>query len=600
MQDSSSSSHPAKAERCTEVKHTSRSKRPPKRRNFSQEREPGKQERPITTLMLRGIPCRLKANSLLGIVNEKGFDGLYDFFYMPCDRKGKSTLGYAFINLADEEMATLFEKKFNNAALDWRSSKVCTVVPAHIQGLELLEKHYCTSHALQSENPPIFFKGMPASNDDPETLSPEKEIPSMAEWLANDETECQVTEQIAEVVQEKAEQKTKKRAKKNKLIMKEEIEMNVNKEVEQLATAPEDREANLKAEVEYWEQKAEKLDGEAKRLCLAADFVFRFSFSTGLKSTGLCLAAEKVKSKYKQETECLAKESEEIQTEKVNKWVAKKEVDLQKQDLSEEEEEELDADVIWAITKVLTKEKNLPRAEKIRRLQHLLPHADHASLEQLLKARDPDEEEEAEPDAALIWAITEVLAKQKNLSRAEKVQRLQSLLPHADDAGLEQLVMMFESPEKAPKSRSHHSEQRKGSAIGFGAAQAWTFLEKLQNAAEIASFIAFGLGSSVKASESSLDDCIAQHAWTFWDSQPADFNAVDAKAQQKRGCGKGKKLPTAYSCNTSHASSETMLSSHFDLRDTHSSSSSEYSSDFAFYSVPWTQGTRHAYWHGDA
>ena len=41
----------------------------------------------ITTLMLRHLPSRISEEEVLDEVDAKGFQGMYDFFYMPREKR---------------------------------------------------------------------------------------------------------------------------------------------------------------------------------------------------------------------------------------------------------------------------------------------------------------------------------------------------------------------------------------------------------------------------------------------------------------------------------------------------------------------------------
>merc|ERR1711862_380377 len=52
-----------------------------------------------TTVMLRNVPNNISRESLLALLDRSGFEGQYDFVYLPIDFARQSNLGYAFINL---------------------------------------------------------------------------------------------------------------------------------------------------------------------------------------------------------------------------------------------------------------------------------------------------------------------------------------------------------------------------------------------------------------------------------------------------------------------------------------------------------------------
>eukprot|EP00929_Paragymnodinium_shiwhaense_P022049 TRINITY_DN1420_c0_g1_i5.p1 TRINITY_DN1420_c0_g1~~TRINITY_DN1420_c0_g1_i5.p1 ORF type:complete len:261 (+),score=47.14 TRINITY_DN1420_c0_g1_i5:37-819(+) len=98
-----------------------------------------------TTLMIQNITCRATSEEVLGKINALGFDGTYDFFYLPQrfgSRKPSSSLthhGYAFINFKTSNISQLFMHTLQNTCVTLRdSSKILSVCYAHVQGVEKL------------------------------------------------------------------------------------------------------------------------------------------------------------------------------------------------------------------------------------------------------------------------------------------------------------------------------------------------------------------------------------------------------------------------------------------------------------------------------
>ena len=54
--------------------------------------------------MLRNIPNRYSQVSLLEEIDQEGFKGTYDFFYLPMDTQNRTNVGYAFINFMTPEV----------------------------------------------------------------------------------------------------------------------------------------------------------------------------------------------------------------------------------------------------------------------------------------------------------------------------------------------------------------------------------------------------------------------------------------------------------------------------------------------------------------
>mmetsp|Transcript_46082 Transcript_46082/g.107749 ORF Transcript_46082/g.107749 Transcript_46082/m.107749 type:complete len:293 (-) Transcript_46082:63-941(-) len=94
-------------------------------------------DEPPTTAMLRNIPSKFTQGSLLEEIDDEGFAGLYDFFYLPMDVRNKTNVGYAFVNFLQPDDMTRFSKHFEGYKFkNNNSQKIATVSPAHVQGLK--------------------------------------------------------------------------------------------------------------------------------------------------------------------------------------------------------------------------------------------------------------------------------------------------------------------------------------------------------------------------------------------------------------------------------------------------------------------------------
>lgn len=119
-----------------------------------------------TTIMLRHVPELYTSAELLDLLNRKGFQGLYDFVYLPIDFQNRVNLGYAFVNLLDHAKALHFKNEFEQF-LEWgvEGAEAAEITWAHpYQGLEQHIERYRNSPVMhpatpEEYKPMIFFRG---------------------------------------------------------------------------------------------------------------------------------------------------------------------------------------------------------------------------------------------------------------------------------------------------------------------------------------------------------------------------------------------------------------------------------------------------------
>jgi hypothetical protein len=116
-----------------------------------------------TTVMLRNMPNNYTRDMLLDLVDSMGFEGCYDFAYLPVDFKSQAGLGYAFINFVTSVEAQRCFDQFEGFS-EWKvpSEKVCTVTwGSPYQGLEAHVERYQNSpvmhHSIPDEWKPVLF-----------------------------------------------------------------------------------------------------------------------------------------------------------------------------------------------------------------------------------------------------------------------------------------------------------------------------------------------------------------------------------------------------------------------------------------------------------
>lgn len=89
----------------------------------------------FTTLMVRNIPTRYTASSLLDVLKHHGFADCLDFMYLPMDLRTKKNVGYAFVNFIKPETAKMFLQSFQGVKLNASTSlKSLDIIPSRRQG----------------------------------------------------------------------------------------------------------------------------------------------------------------------------------------------------------------------------------------------------------------------------------------------------------------------------------------------------------------------------------------------------------------------------------------------------------------------------------
>lgn len=122
---------------------------------------------PVTSAMMRNLPNDYTRTMLLDLLRTEGFEGTFDFVYLPHDFRSCSGLGYAFVNFNNLESAKQFREDFtgfNRWAV--ASDKVCEVTWSSLQGLEAHIERYRNSpvmhESIPEEQKPALFEGVDA------------------------------------------------------------------------------------------------------------------------------------------------------------------------------------------------------------------------------------------------------------------------------------------------------------------------------------------------------------------------------------------------------------------------------------------------------
>eukprot|EP00928_Gymnodinium_smaydae_P028504 TRINITY_DN21721_c0_g1_i1.p1 TRINITY_DN21721_c0_g1~~TRINITY_DN21721_c0_g1_i1.p1 ORF type:complete len:539 (+),score=96.49 TRINITY_DN21721_c0_g1_i1:33-1619(+) len=122
-----------------------------------------------TSVMVRNIPNRYKAEELLHDFHEEGFHGALDFFYLPIDFRTKRNRGYGFLNFISASWAERFRDHFASRKLTaYPSQKILEISPAETQGLEANVSKFLKTGACRVQNPwfkPILLVPCPSTGN---------------------------------------------------------------------------------------------------------------------------------------------------------------------------------------------------------------------------------------------------------------------------------------------------------------------------------------------------------------------------------------------------------------------------------------------------
>jgi hypothetical protein len=88
--------------------------------------------------MIKDIPCRAALAELIDAIHCSGFNGRFQYLYMPTKPMSGQNRGYAFVGFHESAHAGEFEEKMSGMVVPGRSSsKVLSLEPAHGRRLPL-------------------------------------------------------------------------------------------------------------------------------------------------------------------------------------------------------------------------------------------------------------------------------------------------------------------------------------------------------------------------------------------------------------------------------------------------------------------------------
>eukprot|EP00428_Durinskia_dybowskii_P049241 CAMPEP_0170346786 /NCGR_PEP_ID=MMETSP0116_2-20130129/74643_1 /TAXON_ID=400756 /ORGANISM="Durinskia baltica, Strain CSIRO CS-38" /LENGTH=505 /DNA_ID=CAMNT_0010600589 /DNA_START=88 /DNA_END=1602 /DNA_ORIENTATION=+ len=115
----------------------------------------------VITVMMRNLPNRYTQQMLLEEIVSAGFDGEFDFLYLPIDPETRANKGYAFINFVDPQATWRFKSVFEGRQMSrFNSGKYVSLSAAALQGLEANYAHYSTARCSRGDptTRPLFLR----------------------------------------------------------------------------------------------------------------------------------------------------------------------------------------------------------------------------------------------------------------------------------------------------------------------------------------------------------------------------------------------------------------------------------------------------------
>jgi hypothetical protein len=113
------------------------------------------------TVMMRNLPNKYTRALLLEELGRTGFNGTYDFLYLPVDTIQQANKGYAFINFSHPAYAKRFKDTYEDCTMPlFNSNKSITVTVAALQGFEANYAHYVNARCNKGDpsTRPLFLR----------------------------------------------------------------------------------------------------------------------------------------------------------------------------------------------------------------------------------------------------------------------------------------------------------------------------------------------------------------------------------------------------------------------------------------------------------
>mmetsp|Transcript_75293 Transcript_75293/g.143269 ORF Transcript_75293/g.143269 Transcript_75293/m.143269 type:complete len:246 (-) Transcript_75293:24-761(-) len=120
-----------------------------------------------TTVMVQQIPFKISQKQFMEEIHKDGFQGKYDFLYLPPNARSHGSRGFGFINFLSPGFAEEFYGRYFGQALKhFKATSPLVIMPADVQGFEQSAECYFSSWHLRktkrkSHTVPAFLKAVP-------------------------------------------------------------------------------------------------------------------------------------------------------------------------------------------------------------------------------------------------------------------------------------------------------------------------------------------------------------------------------------------------------------------------------------------------------
>lgn len=122
---------------------------------------------PPVTIVLKNIPSRCKATDVLAMIEDSGFQGKFEFLYMPMKPEGVKNKGYVFISFTDARTAEVLQMAMRGSRFRQRNSQKTVVVEIARKNVPLTQVQRAKAvHAQESPWGPVLV----ANSEGYETL----------------------------------------------------------------------------------------------------------------------------------------------------------------------------------------------------------------------------------------------------------------------------------------------------------------------------------------------------------------------------------------------------------------------------------------------